>query len=372
MYKSITVGVIYRILHHRFGVLLVVFRRSVGYNKSIIRKKGNMEQDTNRTAVPNKTEEMSVASEGQASVRFYDKPKKSKGLIAAVVIFALLAAVGVGFGVYGMFFNNSQKPSTSDNNDVNGGSSVEEPDAIAEVYEERDIREKTLRLLGERNGLSDYERYNSEDRTFVVNQDYMPISALLANGLTEEDKVYIVLETTGLDSKYCATYNEAIKADINNLGITNAEWGDGTFDCISYRNANLDYQDLFGGTIPKITTMTQDYVYGANSDTYLYHILGGRGGASAAYITGKIDDYNVGEDEASIDVRMGKMSINMNDGVKLYGSVLGSEAIRGYGAEVDISDIVLSDEDYEKFEKYRFVFENNGNNIYSFSKVEQL
>lgn len=56
---------------------------------------------------PNQT--INVDQRPGSDIVFRDKPSKSKGMIAGMVVLALLAVGGIGFGVWAMMDGNSQK-----------------------------------------------------------------------------------------------------------------------------------------------------------------------------------------------------------------------------------------------------------------------
>lgn len=305
------------------------------------------------------------SKEGQPSVAIDDSHKKCKCKVWIILLCAV-AICGVAFGIYGIFFANQKNVSRGGNPE----SSVDTTDSdIAIAYESRDLREKTLRLLGKRNGF--LASYDSDEGIFIVLDDYMPTTKLLNNELTNEDKVYIMLETTSIDNnKTCSPYDDKILADMRLvLGDFDIRPGD-NFDCISYKNANLDFYDLFGEDLPKVKQLTQDYIYGENSENYYYHIMGGRGGTGYSAAIGKIRKIDTEGDTAAVEIAVGGLS-GSPEGIKIRSSILGSEYFEEYGSDTEVEDITIEEEKYEEFDQYRFVFKKNGDNIYSFEKVEQ-
>ena len=306
------------------------------------------------------------SKEGQPSVAIDDSHKKCKCKVWIILLCAV-AICGVAFGIYGMLFANQKSVGSEDDSE---GSVDTVASNIAAAYESRDLREKTLRLLGKRNGF--LANYNPEEGTFTVLDDYMLIAKLLNNELTDEDKVYIMLETTNIDNnKTCSPYNEKILADMRLvLGDFDIRPSD-DFDCISYKNASLDFYDLFGEDLPKVKQLTQDYIYGENSENYYYHIMGGRGGTGYNAAIGKIRKIDTEGDTAVVEIAVGGLS-GSPEGIKIRSSILGSEYFEEYGPDTEVEDITIEEEKYEEFDQYRFVFKKNGDNIYSFEKVEQL
>ena len=63
-----------------------------------------------------------------------EKPKKSKGLLCATILFAILALAGIGFGVYGMFFNKSPECITNcGTNDITITDDTDTAPSVSEV-----------------------------------------------------------------------------------------------------------------------------------------------------------------------------------------------------------------------------------------------
>ena len=81
----------------------------------------------NVTPEPEATAPVWAASQSEPAVAAApQKQKKSGGLIALVIIFAVLAIGGVGFGVFGMI-QAGKKPETADNKPANEKKTDEEP-----------------------------------------------------------------------------------------------------------------------------------------------------------------------------------------------------------------------------------------------------
>lgn len=311
-----------------------------------------MEQDTNTNAP------------GDAAIKH-----NAKGLKIVTAVAFIAAVCGIGFGIYGMI-----KPSNAPSDSQNAPTADSlEPSA----YEARDLVYKTLRLLGSRNGLSAEDHYDRSSGEFMVYDGYMPIGRLLNNELDNDLKTYITLETTMLDKeKYCSQWDNGVKADINAALGQQAEsidFGNTQFDCISYDKAKDDHHDLWGEDISKTTTMTNDLVYGANTDAYYYHILGGRGGACSDFVVGKISDINKDQDYAHVGFNAGSFVTCMGQAGELYASIGGEDLYKTIEQEdVSFEDLNLTENSYESFQQYRFSFKKNSDDIYSFVSAEKM
>ena len=310
-----------------------------------------------------------------------EKPEENKGgsggLIAGILICIVLALGGIGFGVYGMFFNSANNGQSASSDDASNNSSNE--------YAIRDLRNKTFRLLGSRNGLSSQDYYDSNSNKFAIYADYMPTKEILSNELNDSLKTYIALETTILDKeKHCSyKWDGDVSADIDKaLSGTywsNTKFSETVFDCISYDVANDDYFDLWGENIQKLNAFSAgvktygDYAYGPNVDAFYYHIVGGRGGTSSSYIIGKVTQIEEKDGSASVEIKAGNYLISAGEPGKVYSDIERNKLYKTF--EHDSTTLAvseLSDSDYDSFQGYRFVFKKNSKGIYSFSSVEKL
>lgn len=307
---------------------------------------------------------------------------KGKGLVVAIVITSVLAVCGIGFGIYGIInMNASKKPignSASDSQTVVDETS----DQALSVYETNDLINKTLRLLGSRNGLSTEDYYDGNSGDFIVYSGYMPTTQLVSNELDDSSKVYITLETTVLDKeKYCNyQWTDGVKNDIDSaLGqqASSIDFGSTNMDCISYDKANSDHGSLWGESMPKIngtsSANTGDFAYGSNLDAYYYHIIGGRGGLCSSYVVGKIANIGDSQDYVYVDIDAGSFDICADSAGELYSDIERGELYKTIEQDnIDWSGLGLTAEDYEVLQSYRFIFKKNSDGIYSFSAVEKL
>ena len=311
-----------------------------------------------------------------------NKQKSGNGLKIATVIACIVAVCGIGFGAYGMMniCDNSQPSEATEESEISGNKPT---DQGLDKYEIRDLNGKVLRLLGSRNGLSTQDYYNNDTGSFVVLSSYMPISQLITNTLDEASKVYLTLETTILDKeKYCSyQWTEGVKTDIDvALGqqASNISFGNANIDCISYDKANGDYYDLWGESLPKIngvsnTITNGDFAYGSNSDTYYYHIIGGRGGTCSDYVVGRITQISKDQDSAYVDIDAGAFDICAGNAGELYSDIERSELYKTIEQDnIDWDGLALTEDDYKSLQSYRFVFKKNPDDIYSFSTIEKI
>ena len=311
-----------------------------------------------------------------------NKQKSGNGLKIATVIACIVAVCGIGFGVYGMMnMNGNNRPSeTVEESEI---ASDESTNQSLDVYETRDLSEKTLRLLGSRNGLSIRDYYNNDTGGLIVLSSYMPTSQLITNNIDEASKVYITLETTILDKeKYCSyQWTDGVKADIDvALGqqASNISFGNANIDCISYDKANGDHYDLWGESMPKMngvsnTITNGDFAYGSNLDAYYYHIIGGRGGTCSSYVVGRIAQIGKSQDSAYVDIDAGAFNICAGDAGELYSDIEKSKLYKTIEQDnINWDGLGLTEDDYKSLQSYRFVFKKNSDGIYSFSAVEKI
>lgn len=308
-----------------------------------------------------------------------NKPSKT-GLIVGIIICIILALGGIGFGVYGMFYKNIISGSSSPEKQGQN-SSQEDNSKELSVYESRDLISKTFRLLGDRNGLSRQDYYDSDSGMFMIYADYMPKEQLIANELTDSLKTYITLETTLLDKEKTCNYQwtDGVKTDIDaimgRLGF-DIQFGNSYIDCASFGKLKNDYYDLWGEDLLKLeafNTYYGDFAYSENLDVYYYHIIGGRGGTSSSYVVGKISKIGSDEEYGYIDINAGRFYIN-TDTRELYSNIEKGDLYKTIELDYDIysNGLNLTEDDYASFQLYRFKFKKNSDGIYSFSTVEKM
>lgn len=330
-----------------------------------------------------------------------NKRKSGNGLKIATAIACIVAICGICFGVYGIMEVNNSFSEISDLKvqieDKDGKITTLETDKIKisddsrtitisdsnGIYATRDLKDKTFRLLGARNGLSVQDYYNDDTGSFMVYSDYMPIDQLITNNLDETAKTYITLETTLLDKeKYCSyQWTDGVKADIDAaLGqqASSISFGNANVDCISYDKASDDYYDLWGESMPKINGISKaialgDFAYGSNSDAYYYHIIGGRGGTCSSYIVGKVVRIDKNQDSAYVDINAGVFDICAGKEGELYSNIERGELYKTLEQDsINWEGLGLTEDDYKALQSYRFVFRKNTDGIYSFSAIEKL
>ncbi|MDO4747404.1 MAG: hypothetical protein Q4A70_03660 [Candidatus Saccharibacteria bacterium] len=342
--------------------------------------------------------EQAIDQDAATSMMPGETKKRNTGLMAGMICCAILAIGGIGFGVYGMMKANSSadvanlKVQIEDNN---GKTTLLETDKIKvsddsqtitisdsdSAYAIRDLKNKTLRLLGSRNGLSvlDYDNQNG----FVVSSSYMPITELLSNSLDDSLKAYITLETTVLDKgKYCSyQWNNDVKADIDTIldqAGANFSFGANGVDCISYKRADEDHDDLWGEELPKINavstkTMFGDFAYGSNTDNYYYHVIGGRGGTCSDFVVGKIAGIDRDQDYAYVNINAGSLGVCAGNDGTLTSGIRSEETYKTISQDsIEKGELGLTEEDYNSLQFYRFTFKKNPSGIYSFSGIEEV
>ena len=281
-----------------------------------------------------------------------------------------------------MFFNksNDSTPTNDEANDVAQNDTPISQDLDA--YATRDLEHKVFRLLGFRNGFSDAEFYDNSEH-FMIYSGYMPIDKLLSNELDDSLKTFITFETTLLDKEKQCSYKwtDGVKDDIDSaLGeaSNNIMFSDLGIDCISYDIANKDFRDLWGGELPKINSFSGgpniygDFAYGANRDTYYYHIIGGRGGTSSDYVVGKISQIE-GDNEVFVDLNAGRLYVSGGNPSEIYSDIEMNTKYKSIDQSVTgWNELGLSDDDFASFQKYRFKFKKATDGTYYFSAVERL
>lgn len=297
-----------------------------------------------------------------------ENTKKCKHM-PMIIVLAILAVAGLGFGGFELWQNMQKQPE----NDEDAG------DQGLNAYEIRDLRDKTFRLLGNRNGIS-HQSYDADG--FVIYKDYMPVSQIVANNIDNATKVYATLETTVLGKQKTCDYkwSNDVKNDIDDAfsgQAHNISLG-GSIECVSYEDINNDYYDLWGENMPKINSLKEqgqygDFAYGSNLDAYYYHIIGGRGGVCTSYVIGKIAQIDKDQENAYVDINAGVLGICADAAGEFYSDIEESEQYKTVEHDkINLDNLGLTEDDYASFQPYRFVFKKNSQGIYSFSNVKKL
>ena len=226
------------------------------------------------------------------------------------------------------------------------------------------MRNKTIRLNGGYEGFYD-------DKFFEASVNYIPYSELYANSLTDAQKTYLYLETAGRSNQGYYQWDSDINADLSDRL---AEYGDVSGYIANYIPANrakIEFYDLFGSEITK--ECSSDCKYGEHKNAYYKHIIGGRGGAWGMSIVGRISSIVTNGDTAYVDFNAGMIYTDPSK-QEIINKVVGpGDNIKD---ELNIDNVydstIITDENYSKFQSYRFVFRKNSKGFYSFERVEEV
>ncbi len=192
--------------------------------------------------------------------------KKSKGPVVCSALCIILALAGIGFGVYGMFFNKPSAPATKSD------------DNTSTVTKETPSRETVAKLLKDKYDLDEYNTESCGGR-------------ILTAGVFDNDGDFDSLVKVSLILK-----KEYLRVDRTDFNECN---GLCVYDTISYDELNEKAHKLFGNSYdlakegygkPYVTGI-DDVEYVAESDSFKVKYITGIGcaGTPEGYYTNVID-----------------------------------------------------------------------------------
>ncbi|MBR3204164.1 hypothetical protein IKF81_00575 [Candidatus Saccharibacteria bacterium] len=337
--------------------------------------------------------------------------KNGKGLKVAVVLLAILAVAGIGFGGYEFYINNQKKNNVSQNatyetavkapeQSSTGKSEIAEQKEIdiTNEYVLRDLRQKLSKLHGlTYSSLEDYD-------TLRTAMAYNFIDHVYTNTLSSEQKTSISVKgelrpVNSFVSLYYENYAQQISSYIQSRDDA-SWWGNNIYssdlDYIPYGLANKYYQDLFGGneSISKQDIKTgvcgTEYLYVPSADGFI-EAPSGCGGAGFPLVYVKIDSYKARGDEAYFDVRTATafaVDFSTSSDYTLYDGLYyntkesnvnlpesnyyeNGKEIGSLSGNTESAETVF--EQYgDQIKSYRFVFKMNKDGVFYFSNVEAL
>lgn len=271
--------------------------------------------------------------------------KSNTGLILAIVICAVLAAGGIGYGAWATVSGNSQNDS---------------------------LRKQVNDLKQQVNDLAGEEVYNETDATIVDNNEAVVIAEKTIDNNLAQSLINSYLKTFNyLSNMLDYEFNEDVKAEV---AFKNVEPGYSlTESRVGYYDLNKQYEELFGGTLEK-----RDYTAG-HSDMLKYVGNAGDGSFEVSFYEGG------GAGNALFSVVKNAKYDGQNAVVEVYHdkiTVCEVDANDGYciDAKGKMSTVIDSIEEYnmkeliEKFSDripvYKMTFTKN-NGHYVLSAVEK-
>lgn len=267
--------------------------------------------------------------------------KSNTGLILAIVVCAVLAVGGIGYGAWATVSGNSQSDS---------------------------LRKQVNDLKQQVNDLAGEEVYNETDATIVDNNETVVIAEKTIDNNLAQSLINPFLKTFNyLSNMLDYEFNEDVKAEV---AFKNVEPGYSlTESRVDYYDLNKQYEELFGGTLEKrdyAAGHTDMLKYVDGSFEVSFHAGGGTGSALFSVVkNAKYDGQNV-----VVEVyhdRITVCGINANDGYCI-------DAEGKMGAVVDSIEEYNVKELIEKFSDripvYKMTFTKN-NGHYVLSAVEK-
>lgn len=307
--------------------------------------------------------------------------KKPKGLIALVIIFALLAATGIGFGVWGVIIAN-QKPTTPEESTSQTTDKPAEPtestEPTTDVTQEieltdvniiKDLNEKVVLLTG-----TAYEN-DLQSPTIVTKDGTHPEFSLYLNGdYSNAAKIVYTMYALPTSSQVYVT-DAMANTFISNLPETEKKgWTVSdllkNIQGLTFTKKSIDdkYYDLFG-TEPSLDgSYNCPKPYYDNSGYYFaVSMCGGTSPLDAYYYKNR---YTTDGDHAYVYINAGVLDRQFS---KIY-----CEIVPQGGTDIAPCDtyngtsFTIDATNHDKFAEYRFVFKKADNGTYYFDKVEKV
>lgn len=305
------------------------------------------------------------------------KQPKSKRLIILVVIFAILAAVGIGFGIWGII-NANQKPAPAPVAPTDPEPTPEPTDnpdeevEITDTYVIKDLDEKISVLYG---------WGDQTGTTIATGHGVHPEFPLFVNGnLSDDAKLsHIGIAMQGSSSTISASTDIVDTVMANFPEVTSGWDWKSVYDELNGRIFAKDkfeskYREVFGSDVP-LDALGSSYcpsVYYEESGYYF--MFGGCGGTSPWEAYYYKNRYTTNGDHAYVYVNAGVVNLE-ND--KIYCEIFpysddyyGDESLAcdNYAG----GDFTIDASNHDKFAEYRFVFTKADNGTYYFEKVEKV
>ncbi|MDO4752628.1 MAG: hypothetical protein Q4A36_00070 [Candidatus Saccharibacteria bacterium] len=303
--------------------------------------------------------------------------KKPKGLIALVIIFALLAAAGIGFGIWGVIIT-IQKPTTPEQPTSQTTDEPTEPTKpsnpepivteteITDAYVLRDLDSKLATLHFTENTNS----------TIILGP-----SLFLEGGLYSEDGVSELYKISVINAQlndhknlYRSPNQEELASLMTNLSgkipkfaipdsSSNSGW-----EVVDANTFIAKYLEVFGNE-PNLRIVNDETskcpLLRYDSITNLLYQYPGCGGTSPLERYYYKNRYTADSDNAYVYINAGIVDL---DTLKIYCEINTSSPCGDYNG----GDFTIDASNHNKFAEYRFVFKKADNGTYYFDKVEKV
>ena len=340
-------------------------------------------------------------------------PKPKNKLTVPLIIVSILAAAGLGFGIYGFFL---KKPSTEETLDaIKTDDNIETISTVAKTEEidtSKPIGEQEVTIANQ-YVLDDLNRKISiltgvgnlyEDNKSVINAmlAYNKTSQFYGGKLeTVADKATAVFIASKVYFKNNSTWRLEDRSDAISVFIREkysstldhiAQYHD-PYYTISYSVANKIYSSLFNENLPKESIVTDicgyHFSYIPEADAFIndsgFDGVGGCGGTGYSGIIVRKDSYKAKGNEVYVYVKIASTHLKESEGWRVYDDFYD---VKWW--EDDLSSLTTIDDgslhiyngvfqeepsDYSFMDAaadYRFVFKKSASGTYYFDKLEKL
>lgn len=279
---------------------------------------------------------------------------KSKKSAISIVIIVILALVVVFLSAYILmgYAGNKKTNISLDKFDKNSGASKDVNEDVNKSNDTTISSDTKLELEDMMYFIFGLDFNTGSMSTYNFNKNYVK------NGLTDDNKLEVALENSNW-TQYL-TPSSQVDSLVRN--------GENALETDS-RNVNRIYKSLFGENIKSFKSFDSkcpSYLYDGMTGKY-YSVTAGCGGTSMSRVI--FYDYDAKEDNdtASLYVAMGIIEFDgsgIND--KVYSDLDEAKLLT-----TTTTDYSVNKDNYQSFDKYKFVFKKNGNSFY-FDKVEKI
>lgn len=300
-----------------------------------------------------------------------NQTKKKSGIIILIVCLVLIIVGLVTYIFYdkGIIFNNTN--TTTEKTDKDKETNTKTEDEIETEITSNDIKTSLSKKIDQITFKKDTNGndYFSEN-TYGFNFDLLKKSTL-----TEEEKLIIALQN--VSDKYTSITIESSKMDLPSEWEfwRNDEYKDGDSQVLVSYVTEI-YHSLFGLEEIQYNNTSNskcpNFIY--DKTNQVYYVIARCGGTSGGSIISYKANYMKKGDEAYVDVYYGSswLLLDESNGINIYNSITTNyETQTPYKTNGNLNDQIITDQNYQDFEKYKFTFKLNNDKEYNFVKVEK-
>ena len=303
--------------------------------------------------------------------------KKPKGLIALVIIFALLAATGIGFGVWGVIIAN-QKPTTPEqptSQTTDEPTEPTEPSNPEPIVTETEITDAyVLRDLDSK--LATLHFTENTNSTIILGPGLFSEGGLYSeDGISELYKISVINAQLN-DHKYLyrspnqeelASLMTNLSGKIPKFAIPDSSSNSG-WEVVDANTFIAKYLEVFGNE-PNLRIVNDETskcpLLRYDSTTNLLYQYPGCGGTSPLKRYYYKNRYTADSDNAYVYINAGIVDLDTS---KIYCEINTSSPCDDYNG----GDFTIDASNHNQFAEYRFVFKKADNGTYYFDKVEKV